>query len=144
VKYFCPCCWAETPASQEVCPRCGTEIEREWGTKSYVQKLIAALRNPERMTPVRAAWILGKLGAREAVPALMDLAQSSPDLFIREAAVEALGEIGDPRSIELLRVLSRSTSVLVRRAARQALGRLKTRLADLARTSHSADDAAGG
>jgi len=124
VTYFCPVCWAEMAAEQMICGRCRADL-RAWEGKGYVEKLIAALRHPEPTTPLRAAWLLGRLRARDAVLPLMELARSSPDLFLREAAVEALGRIGDPRSLELLRALARSDSVLVRRAARRALAMIE-------------------
>lgn len=124
MTYFCPVCWAEVAAEQMICGRCGADL-RAWEGQGYVEKLITALRHPEPTTPLRAAWLLGRLRAREAVPPLMELARSSPDLFLREAAVEALGRIGDPRSLELLRALARSESVLVRRAARRALAMIE-------------------
>lgn len=121
MTYFCPVCWAEVVANQQICGQCGADTERAWEGKGYVEKLMAALRHPEPTTPIRAAWLLGALRAREAVPLLMELAQSSPDLFLREAAVEALGRIGGPGPVELLRALAHSESVLVRRAASRAL-----------------------
>lgn len=126
MTYFCPQCWSEVSPDQAVCDRCGVEIVREQQASTYVQKLIAALHHPERTTPVRAAWILGELKAREAVPALMDLARSSPDFFVRKAAVEALGEMRDAWSVGLLKTLVRSQSILVRRAASRALAGMKT------------------
>ena len=121
MTYFCPVCWREMTGDEVTCHRCGADIERGWEAKSYVEKLMASLRHPEPATPIRAAWVLGELRAREAVPVLMDLARSSPDLFLRKAAVEALGRIGDPNSVDLLRALARSESALVCRAASRAL-----------------------
>jgi HEAT repeat protein len=86
-----------------------------------VDKLVAALRHPDPTTPLRAPGVLGELRAREAVPTLMELAGSSPDPLLREAAVQALGRIGDPRSTHLLQRLAQSESVLVQRAATRAL-----------------------
>jgi HEAT repeat protein len=51
----------------------------------------------------------------------MELAESSPDPLLREAAVQAFGRIGDPRSTHLLQRLAQSASVLVQRAATRAL-----------------------
>lgn len=124
MTHFCPICWVEVAAEQMICGRCGADL-RAWEGKGYVEKLIAALRHREPTTPLRAAWLLGRLRAREAVLPLMELARSSPDLFLREAAVEALGRIGDPGSLALLRALASSESVLVRRAASLALAMIE-------------------
>jgi HEAT repeat protein len=55
------------------------------------------------------------------VPRLVELARSSPDPFPREAAILALGRIGDPDTLELLRRLAESPAVVRRRAANRAL-----------------------
>jgi HEAT repeat protein len=63
-----------------------------------VEKLVSALRHPDPQTVRRAAWILGRLKAREAVPALLDLGERTADPYVIESVVEALGEIGDMRA----------------------------------------------
>ena len=37
----------------------------------------------------------------------MKLAKDDPDLFVRKAAVESLGAVGDPKSTTLLRAISK-------------------------------------
>jgi HEAT repeat protein len=101
-------------------------VAREWTSKTYVEKLVAALGHPEPTTPLRAAWILGELRAASAVPLLMDVAEGSHDLFVRAAAVSALGRIGDPRALELLRRLGETGPVVLRPIATSAVNRIET------------------
>jgi HEAT repeat protein len=126
VTYRCPTCWGEVSPRDRTCPYCGCDIDQQCEQSRYLDKLIRALRHPEPETPIRAAWILGKIGDREATSALIDAAEHSSDLFIRKAAIDALGELGDGRSVPAVRALCRDTSVLLREAATRALSALET------------------
>jgi HEAT repeats len=119
LTHFCPACWKEV-AEVPACPACGADLRR-FQAESYEQKLIRALRHPEPTVPVRAATILGELGSRAGVEPLMEVASTSADLYIQEAAVIALGRIGDARAGPLLASLSRQGALRVRMAADQAL-----------------------
>jgi HEAT repeat protein/Tol biopolymer transport system component len=72
----------------------------------------------------RCAQILGLLGDREAVPALLESLQSDPR--IKVDAVEALGLIGDPRALEALRPLVNDGAYLVRTGAEEAIRRIES------------------
>jgi HEAT repeat protein len=118
VTYYCPSCWNEV-GTEVACPQCGADL-RECGRESYEQKLIRALHHPEPTVPIRAATILGELGSRTAVEPLIEVADSCPDPYIQEAAVVALGRIGDARAIPCLTRLSRDGALRVRKMADQA------------------------
>ena len=126
MTYRCPLCGAPASARDRACRRCGHDIVRECEQAGHLDKLIRALRHPEPTTPIRAAWILGRIGTSEALPALINVAEHGPDLFIREAAIEALGHLGDPRATPVLRALRRERSILIRKAAIRALATLQT------------------
>jgi len=96
LTYFCQNCWREVPAgARGPCPHCGALLE---DNASYVAKLIRALDAPEAMTALRAAYLLGRLGAVAAVPALVAKLNSSRDPYLAAAACEALGQIGTPEA----------------------------------------------
>lgn len=116
---FCPSCWSEIGA-EPVCPVCGTDV-RDLAGESYEEKLLRALYHPEPTVPVRAATILGEIGSKAAVEPLIELAATSSDLYLQEAAVVALGRIGDPRALPLINQLAREGALRVRIAANQAL-----------------------
>ena len=118
LAYFCPSCWYEV-AAVSACPVCGADL-RALTDEPYERKLIRALRHPEPTVPIRAATILGELGARGAVEALIEVALASADPYIQEAAVVALGRIGDPRAGPCLERLGREGVLRVRRAAARA------------------------
>jgi ParB family chromosome partitioning protein len=124
VTYRCPLCAAPVSACEWDCRRCGRDTYREYKPAAHLDKLIRALRHPEPTTPIRAAWILGRIGTVEALPALISVAEHGPDLFIREAAIEALGHLGDLRAGPVLRALRRERSLLIRKAAIRALATL--------------------
>jgi len=119
---YCPTCWSEV-GKNDSCPKCGGSL-RTSTNESYEEKLIWALRHPEPTTPVRAATILGARRALAAVQPLIAVALSTSDFYLQEAAVVALGQIGDKRAQPCLERLSREGAVRVRLAARRALARL--------------------
>jgi HEAT repeat protein len=78
----------------------------EIGDPSAIPALLAALDRPapDRDTHDanrRIAEALGLLRAKEAVPALVELARSRNG-FVQVAAVDALGQVGDPRGVDVL------------------------------------------
>jgi len=121
MKFFCTRCWQEIGETIACCPHCGANQE-QLGQESFVRKLIRALHHPEPETPVRAAYVLGELNAREAVPELKQVIGNSKDPFLRAAAIRALGKIGGVTSSELSAALSSSeTSVFERAALKEVL-----------------------
>jgi len=127
MTFYCPNCWNEVAAEVGLCPRCGALIQQLLAEQDYVDKLIAALKHPEPTTPIRAAWILGERRETRAVEPLMRVVRECHDPFIVEAAVEALGKIGDPRCREILHTAALHGAVRVREKARTALEQLLTR-----------------
>jgi HEAT repeat protein len=128
ITFFCPSCWGEVDEAERVCPHCGVDIPSVLDQRDYVAKLIAALSHPEPTTPVRAAWILGKLRAKSAVGSLLALVRGNADLFLKAAAVEALGQISDEGARTMLAELAEQGPFLLRNKATEAL-----HLLDLAR-----------
>ena len=61
--------------------------------------LTRALADPDPLVVVGAAWFLGERRHRPAVPALAATAAKHGDTRCREAAVAALGAIGDPEGL---------------------------------------------
>ncbi len=126
ITYYCPSCWNTVAADAEVCPACGARIQD--GQADIVEKYIAALRHPEPMTRLRAAWMLGRMRAERAVPALVQLvmARQANDPYVISAAARSLGLIGSqdavPCLIELLR--DTSASFMARAEATEALERI--------------------
>jgi len=98
MRFFCLRCWQDFHQDLPRCPHCGLDIRELWKSKDYVEKLIQALQHPEKETPIRAARLLGQLQDPRAVPPLIDLAKSTGDVYIAQAAVTALGEFDPPRA----------------------------------------------
>ena len=123
MAYYCMQCWNEIDEAVTVCPSCGAD-QKALTEEPFVQKLLRALRHPEPETPIRAAYVLGKLRAREGVLELIRLMHESPDPYIAAACAEALGEIGGTTAFDSLRsVLTRDCPLPVWRAAEKALQR---------------------
>jgi len=103
----------------------------EIGDAAAVAPLVAALDTSARVerdvndANVAIATALGALKAREAVPALARLAAAG-DAFAQVAAIDALGQVGDPAAVEplLARVEDEQTEPFAVKKALLALGRL--------------------
>lgn len=126
ITYYCPSCWSTVAPDTKVCPICGAHIQDSQA--DIVEKYIAALRHPDPMTRLRAAWMLGRMRAERAVPALVQLvmARQANDPYVISAAAKSLGLIGRqdavPCLIELLR--DTSASFMARAEAAEALERI--------------------
>lgn len=123
VRFFCPNCWREVDEGGRICPHCGVDIEVFWRERDFVERLILALRHREPQTPIRAAWILGRLRDERAVAPLARLLQEAPDVYIARAAAEALGLIGTPAALAFLRTMQDHPAMIVREAVEQALSK---------------------
>jgi HEAT repeat protein len=99
MRYFCPKCWSDFAEDVTCCPRCGQDIPAFWRDKDYVEKLIAALDHREPETPIRAAWILGRMGDERAVTSLIRLLGRTQDVYAAREAVEALAKVGSPLAL---------------------------------------------
>lgn len=91
-----------------------------------VDAVAKRLASPSSRIRKRAALALGRLRAVDAVEPLIVLTshEAEPDAGVREAAVVALGEIGDARARAAVQAASLDPHGFVRDAARTALRRL--------------------
>lgn len=116
---FCTHCWAEIGSELDRCPHCGVGLDDD--RRLYEEKLIDALAHPLAQVRVRICWLLGENRISAAVPGLMHLVEHDKDLFVRRAAVEALGALQDPRSNVLLRAISVGSDRFLAAAAKKSL-----------------------
>jgi HEAT repeat protein len=82
--------------------------------------LTAALRDPDPLVAVGAAWFLGERRHRAATTELVALATGHDDARCREGAIAALGAIGDPGGLDAV-LAGLSDRPTVRRRATVAL-----------------------
>ncbi|MGQ9496726.1 MAG: HEAT repeat domain-containing protein [Desulfotomaculales bacterium] len=119
---YCPVCYGENPEEASTCRHCGTLLAACSG-EDYLAKLIWALGHPEPETRVRAATLLGRLGAA-AAPAVNTLHRAysaSRDVHFRAAVAAACGAIGSADALALLAAALQDDSYIVRIAALEAL-----------------------
>lgn len=90
-------------------------------SRSYVQKLIAALRGPLPDRRLLAARLLGRLRSRAAVAVLTAIAREPDDPYLRAEAARALALI-DPE-LPVVAELVRDGPLLVRSAVRSTIRR---------------------
>jgi HEAT repeat protein len=91
------------------------------GSRSVLPALVTgALDDPDPLVVVDAAWFLGERRHRPAVHALARVATGHDDTRCREAAVAALGAIGDPDGLPAV-LAAISDKPTVRRRATVAL-----------------------
>jgi len=96
-------------------------------TKRVTSDAIKALESLNSDIAARAAYTMGMLKAKDAVPSLCQLAASHEEVRVRRQAMAALTKIRDPRSTATsIRVLSDSDAT-VRAYAATNLGRLRAK-----------------
>lgn len=78
--------------------------------------LLAALSDPEPLVVEAAAWALGEREDRTATASLGEIATGHPDPLCREAAVAALGAIGDPHGLPAILAALEDRPAVRRRA----------------------------
>ena len=101
------------------CSNCGEVAEAD--DRSYEDKLIGALNPPLASTRVRICWLLGENKVKAAVPALMQVAESDPDIYVQKAALETFGILQDSRAVPLLVRVRDGRNRLLAAAARKSL-----------------------
>jgi hypothetical protein len=83
----------------------------------------AMLSDPSYKVRVQAALVLGKLGDRRAVPALMK-ALKDTNSSVRGVACSSLGRLGDTAALTALRAATKDEEGFVQQAAEKALAQL--------------------
>jgi HEAT repeat protein len=82
------------------------------------------LKDPEADVQAAAADCLGALKLQTAFDDLQQLYHNTPEWLVQFSIIAALGELGDPRSFELLKEALSSDVELVQTAAISSLGEL--------------------
>jgi HEAT repeat protein len=121
---FCTRCWSEMYAKDTTCPHCGAQVDDD--PRSFEQKLIGALGQPLPETRSRICWLLGQKRVTWAVPHLLKMLNDD-DLYVRIAALRALGGIGDPSAESALIAAASDEKALLRIAAQGALQQIRAR-----------------
>jgi len=121
LTYYCWQCYAANDSPRGPCAECGEEIAPPQGT-DYVALLLWALDHPLAERQMVAARTLGHRREPRARPPLLRLVTGAGDPYLGAEAVRALVAIdGVEQHRQLLEKLARSGSVVVRRAAADAL-----------------------
>ena len=119
--YWCFRCYAVNDHPTGPCDVCGQPVEAPAGL-SWTGGLIWALGHPDGDRAVQAAKTLGRLRARESIPALRATAESGKDVYLRAAALRSLIDIEGARPRRpWLELLSRDAPFNLRSIALQAL-----------------------
>jgi HEAT repeat protein len=110
----------ESPAVRRRAVEAALEVRGKGSRSVLPAALTDALADPDPLVAVGAAWFVGERRSAGAVPGLVVLATQHDDARCREAAVAALGAIGDPAGLDavLAALADRPT---VRRRATVAL-----------------------
>ncbi len=98
---LCTHCWTEVDSEERQCSNCRADFGND--TRSYEEKLIAALGHPLPAARVRVCWLIGENQIRCAVSQLIEIAEHDQDIFVQRAAIEALGSLRDGRALSTLK-----------------------------------------
>jgi len=94
----------------------------ELGEQRAVPGLVKLSRASNPHVRTAAVRALGDLRARDALPRLIEMAENDPNPVAQSWSAGALGEIGSPEVVPLLKNLLRSPERIVRQGAVYALG----------------------
>ena len=121
--FWCFHCYAVNDHPNGPCEVCGKPVESPAGL-SWVDSLIWTLHHPDGDRALIAAATLGRLRARESIPALYEVAEAGADIYLRAQALRSLIAI---EGVEPLRswldALRRDAPFNLRDIAREALDR---------------------
>ena len=120
---FCTHCWTETTSDKTTCPHCGADLSLD--CRSFEAKLVSALDHPLPEARARICWLVGKNHVEGAVEKLMELVQSDPDMFVRRAAIEALGHLSSTTVKDFLRSLVGKENPWLRETIKDSLRQLQ-------------------
>ncbi len=123
MTFFCPRCWKEIKGEDKKCPHCGADVT-EHEKRGFEEKLINALNHPERETVQRAVWILGRLKYTDAVKPLINLFEGTEDPYLKVTILYALSEIETPEAVGFIIRSTDSTISMVKKNARDIIGKL--------------------
>jgi HEAT repeat protein len=115
---FCTACWLKTRMDAAACSCCGAQLEKD--PRAYEEKLEAALHHHLPPARSRICWVLGDHGGPGAISLLLRMLDDE-DVYVRIAALKALGRIGDITVLPVLENAATHPSLIIRLAANQAL-----------------------
>lgn len=119
--FWCFHCYAVNSHPSGPCDVCGKPVEAPAGL-SWVDSLIWTLHHPDGDRALIAAVTLGRLRARESVPALREVVEAGADVYLRAEALRSLIAIeGVERLSPRLDALRRDAPLNMRDIARKAL-----------------------
>ena len=115
--------WGADQVSPSRIEQLGRTLALEDGRTSGSGELDRILRGPDKGLRRRAALAAGRIGSREALPALLEmLNDGEPEL--RQMAAFSLGLIGDSAGVDRLTAALADSDPRVRSRAAEALGRI--------------------
>jgi ParB family chromosome partitioning protein len=113
--------YAEDSIRQSAVEAMGWRLRKRQGP---AEPLIKALKHRDPVTQFLAAEGLGRGGREEGLSALLAAVDLQSDFALRQRAVQALGELGDARALDLLWKIANDPEHALRNAAIEALGQL--------------------
>ncbi len=96
--------------------RRAAELAVERSDRQLIANLVGTLRDPDSLVVETAAWALGEFAESSTVEALAGVAHDHTDPLAREAAVAALGAIGDPAGLPTILAATTDKPAIRRRA----------------------------
>ncbi len=120
--FFCPVCWSEINAGGKKCHYCGADIT-EHEKKSFEEKLINALKHPERETVKRSVWILGKIKSVKAVAPMKELFMRTDNPFMKLEILNSLNEIGTGAALDFIMEVSSFEKGIIMKKAKELVGK---------------------
>ena len=122
LTFYCPQCWQTIGEESTQCPSCGYLLA-DYHALSYEDKLLRAIWHPVAERRLMAIRILGEMRSQKALPDfdMMIRNETLQEYFLLSELLNAVGKIGGPYSLEILKAATTHPSLLVRRMAQEIL-----------------------
>jgi len=107
---------SEAPIVRRAAVESALQVRGPGSRSVLVSLVIASLKDPDELVVVGATWFVGERRTLGAVLPLAAVATDHPDVRCREAAVAALGAIGDPLGLPAVLAALDDKATIRRRA----------------------------
>lgn len=91
--------------------------------ENAIDGLLGALKDPDSDVRAQAAWALGQMRAKRAVPALLEAMKD--ELNVRRSVIRAFGEIQDPSTVPILTAALQDGDAKIRKYAARSLAKFQ-------------------
>lgn len=124
MHFFCPSCWNEISEFDKICKFCNAKIE-ELDNDNYINKLVRALKHPDKFTVQRAIYILGEKQIPQTLKFIEEILRNSNDPYIKREAILAISKFKNLDAFNIIKKYENNESIIVTITVKDCLNLLE-------------------